>query len=190
MEQITLDAEKSGARMIVLETQSFNARTISFYKKNGFEIIGFDRYAYSNRGPEEKNMRTEARNFLMEKYGYSMMRAGSDYNQYTTILFNPYYSVIDWMKSFEIDMGDYMDFFISDEFKKFSIQGKYYYEVPYYNINGNEDYQTNYLLAEAYFDNVIAPDKKLFIMEDTTHGLLESKSKMFSEYVHKIVEMR
>lgn len=59
MEKITIDAVNSGARMIVLETQSFNSKAISFYKKNGFEIIGFDRYAYSNNGPEEHNMRIE-----------------------------------------------------------------------------------------------------------------------------------
>lgn len=59
MSQILTDARKSGARMVVLETQSFNSKAISFYKKNGFEIIGFDRYAYSNNGPEEKNMRIE-----------------------------------------------------------------------------------------------------------------------------------
>ena len=59
MEKITIDAVISGARMIVLETQSFNSKAISFYKKNGFEIIGFDRYAYSNNGPEEHNMRIE-----------------------------------------------------------------------------------------------------------------------------------
>ena len=45
--------------MAVLETQSYNAKAISFYQKNGFEIIGFDRYAYSNHGPEEHNMRIE-----------------------------------------------------------------------------------------------------------------------------------
>ena len=75
-------------------------------------------------------------------------------------------------------------------FKKFSIQGKYNYEVPYININGSDDYQTNYMLAEEYYDNVVAPSKQLYIMEDTTHGLLESKSKLFSEYVHKIAEMQ
>ena len=131
-----------------------------------------------------------ARNSLMEKYGYSMMRDGSDYNLYTTILFNPYFSIIDWIEYFKIDMSDYLAFFTSDEFKKFSIQGKYYYGVPYYNINGDNDYQTNYILAEEYFNNVIAPSKQLYIMEDTTHGLLESKSNLFSEYVHKIAEMQ
>ncbi len=59
METILEEAVRSGARMAVLETQNFNFRAISFYKKNGFEIIGFDRYAYSNRGPEEHNMRIE-----------------------------------------------------------------------------------------------------------------------------------
>jgi ribosomal protein S18 acetylase RimI-like enzyme len=59
METILEEAVKSGARMAVLETQSFNFKAIAFYKKNGFQIIGFDRYAYSNRGPEEHNIRIE-----------------------------------------------------------------------------------------------------------------------------------
>ena len=53
------EAKKSGARMAVLETQSYNSKAISFYKKYGFQIIGFDRYAYSNHGPEDCNMRIE-----------------------------------------------------------------------------------------------------------------------------------
>ena len=59
MDRIMIDAVDSGARMAVLETQSFNFKAVSFYQKNGFEIIGFDRYAYSNNGPEEHNMRIE-----------------------------------------------------------------------------------------------------------------------------------
>lgn len=59
LEKIIEDAVKSGARMAVLETQSYNSKAISFYKKNGFELIGFDRYAYSNDGPKEHNMRIE-----------------------------------------------------------------------------------------------------------------------------------
>ncbi len=59
LEAILREAVLSGARMAVLETQSFNYPAICFYRKHGFEIIGFDRYAYSNRGPEEHNMRIE-----------------------------------------------------------------------------------------------------------------------------------
>ena len=59
LDTIIKDAIESGARMAVLETQSYNSKAISFYKKHGFEVIGFDRFAYSNDGPEEHNMRIE-----------------------------------------------------------------------------------------------------------------------------------
>ncbi len=59
LDTIMEDALQSGARMVVLETQSYNSKAIAFYKKNGFEIIGFDRFAYSNEDPEEHNMRVE-----------------------------------------------------------------------------------------------------------------------------------
>ncbi len=59
LDRMMAEAVRSGARMAVLETQSYNFKAISFYEKNGFELIGFDRYAYSNKGPEEHNMRVE-----------------------------------------------------------------------------------------------------------------------------------
>ena len=48
-----------GARMIVLETQSCNEAAIAFYRKNGFSVIGFDLYAYSNTDPERHEVRIE-----------------------------------------------------------------------------------------------------------------------------------
>ena len=77
---------------------------------------------------------------------------------------------------------------MSDEFKKFSLTDKTKYEVSYYNINGNRDYQTNYEQAQAYFDKIDAPYKKMYIMENTTHGLLESKSQAFSDILHEIAK--
>ena len=59
METILEEAVQSEARMAVLEIQSFNFGAISFYRKNGFQMIGFDRYAYSNRSPQEHNLRFE-----------------------------------------------------------------------------------------------------------------------------------
>ncbi len=47
------------ARMVVLETQSCNENAIAFYKKNGFAVIGFDLYAYSNTDPERHEIRVE-----------------------------------------------------------------------------------------------------------------------------------
>lgn len=141
--------------------------------------------------PDDLNMdHLTARNKLMSKYGYDMMVDGSDYNLFATILFNPHYSVIDWIKYFQRDMTVYMDFINSDEFKAFSLKEKFDYEVPYYNINGNKDYQTNYKLAQEYFDSLEAPYKKLFIMENTTHGLLESKSEEFSLILHQIAKIK
>ena len=52
-------AEECHARMIVLETQSCNENAIAFYKKNGFDIIGFDLYSYSNADPERHEVRVE-----------------------------------------------------------------------------------------------------------------------------------
>ena len=53
------EAKRSGARMAVLETQTCNENAIAFYKKNGFEIIGFDLYAYTNTDPERHEIRIE-----------------------------------------------------------------------------------------------------------------------------------
>lgn len=60
--------------------------------------------------------------------------------------------------------------------------------MPYYNINGDKDYQTNYKLAQDYFDKVNAPYKQLYLMENMTHGLLESDSEGFSDILHQIAE--
>ena len=59
MERMLHEAEISGARMAVLETQSCNEHAIAFYRRNGFEVIGFDMYAYSNDDPERHEMRIE-----------------------------------------------------------------------------------------------------------------------------------
>ena len=59
MNSILAEAERVGARMAVLETQSRNEAAIAFYRKNGFEIIGFDLYAYSNTDPERHEIRIE-----------------------------------------------------------------------------------------------------------------------------------
>ena len=59
MEAIQRSAQATGARMIVLETQSCNENAIRFYRKHGFEIIGFDLYSYSNTDPERHEIRIE-----------------------------------------------------------------------------------------------------------------------------------
>ena len=59
MKAIQKAAEDAKARMLILETQSCNEEAIAFYQKNGFTIVGFDLYAYSNADPERHEIRIE-----------------------------------------------------------------------------------------------------------------------------------
>ena len=94
----------------------------------------------------------------------------------------------DWISFFQRDRQVYLDFFKTDEFKSFSLKGKENYQVPYININGDMDYQVNYKLAEEYFHQVKAPQKNLYLMKNTSHGLMMSKSKEFSDLLHKVYQ--
>jgi ribosomal protein S18 acetylase RimI-like enzyme len=42
-------AKLQNRRAIILETQSCNVRAISFYRSQGFELIGYDTCCYTNR---------------------------------------------------------------------------------------------------------------------------------------------
>lgn len=59
MEQAVGEARRAGARALVLETQSCNHPAISFYRKMGFSLIGFDLTAYSQTDVEKKEVRLE-----------------------------------------------------------------------------------------------------------------------------------
>ncbi|SET04518.1 Pimeloyl-ACP methyl ester carboxylesterase [Pseudobutyrivibrio sp. C4] len=134
----------------------------------------------------------QARNEIMERYGYGMMKDGTDYNVFVTVLFNPNYTINDYIgyvRNGEKSFKPYMDF-LTGEIPKLSLLGRYDYQVPFYNINGDMDYQTNYWLACEYFEQVSAPRKEMFVMEEATHGLLESRSEEFSEILHKIAEIQ
>ncbi len=47
------------ARVVVLETQTSNYQAIQFYKKHGFNLIGFDTISYSNEDIRKKEVRLE-----------------------------------------------------------------------------------------------------------------------------------
>lgn len=59
MNTILKEAKESGARMVVLETQTCNENAIAFYHKNAFQMIGFDLFAYTNTDPERHEIRIE-----------------------------------------------------------------------------------------------------------------------------------
>lgn len=59
MDYIKEQAISYNARIIMLETQTMNYPAIQFYKKNGFEIIGFNLQSYSNCDLENNEVRLE-----------------------------------------------------------------------------------------------------------------------------------
>ena len=138
---------------------------------------------------KDEHKKLLARQRLMEKYGYDMFAQGRDYSLVKAMIFNPYYSLwefVGYVRYFSTGFKDYERFLYSPEFKKFALNDRHSYNVPYYNINGDRDYQTNWILAQEYFDLVEAPKKQMFIMKNMTHGLLESRSDEFSDIIHEI----
>ena len=128
----------------------------------------------------------QARNKLLKKYGYDRYAAGRDYIPLVVKFFNPYYSIRDYRRYAHAASRVYRDFVSSEEFVEFSLEGRIEYQVPYYNINGDRDYQCNFKLAQDYFDKVEAPEKKLILMKDMPHGLMESRTKEFSDLLHQL----
>lgn len=56
-------------------------------------------------------------------------------------------------------------------------------KCPVYFFIGKKDLQTNYTIAEKYFESLKAPKKKIFLFEDAGHSVLTEKS----EEVQKII---
>jgi len=136
----------------------------------------------ADRGPGH----FEARRKLLKKYGYDMFAGGRDYSLPLAKFFCPYYSFRDYYQFTRSTSRVYRDLVASEEFDRFSLLGRHTYQVPYYNVNGDRDFQCNYQIAGAYFDRVEAPCKKLYTMKNMTHGLLEARSKEFSRILHEI----
>ncbi len=57
-------AKEQGRRAIILETQSCNVVPISFYRSQGFKLIGFDSCCYTNRDVERHEIRFDLGFFL------------------------------------------------------------------------------------------------------------------------------
>ena len=150
----------------------------------GREMV--DQWARSREQGEDDFL---LRNRIMDRYGYGMMKDGRDYSLFMTVLCNPNYSIREILDSirYEDDMfTPYGAFVRSDGFVEMSLLGRYDYAMPYYNIDGDMDYQTNFELACEYFSKMNAPEKELLVMKYATHGLLESRSGEFSTLLHRI----
>ena len=160
------------------------ALTWSENDPEGREMV--DQWARSREQGEDDYL---LRNSIMDRYGYGMMKDGRDYSLFMTVLCNPDYSLKEIRNSvtYEDDVfAPYRSFLKSDGFREMSLLGRYDYEMPFYNIDGDMDYQTNFELACEYISKVNAPEKELLAMKNATHGLLESRSEEFSALLHRI----
>ena len=62
-------AKEQKRRAIILETQSCNVRAIDFYRKQGFQLIGYDACCYTNIDIEKHEIRFNLGFFLHKKDG-------------------------------------------------------------------------------------------------------------------------
>jgi len=58
-------AREAGSRMLVLEMQSCNVGAMEFYLGHGFDLVGFDKTAYSNEDVERGEIRLELGKLLL-----------------------------------------------------------------------------------------------------------------------------
>ncbi len=59
LEFVDTICQQRNHRMIVLETQSSNVAAVAFYLACGYEMIGFDKYCYSDNDPDNHEIRIE-----------------------------------------------------------------------------------------------------------------------------------
>ena len=55
--------------------------------------------------------------------------------------------------------------------------------VPVYIFQGVHDYQTPYVIARAYFDQLKAPEKRFFTFQHSAHGPIYEEPELFWSYV-------
>lgn len=60
------------------------------------------------------------------------------------------------------------------------------YQIPVYYIVGSRDFQAPNTIAEAYFNTIDAPHKKLLVVEDAGHFMMLDQPKLFADALSKI----
>jgi pimeloyl-ACP methyl ester carboxylesterase len=60
------------------------------------------------------------------------------------------------------------------------------YKVPIYYILGGNDWQVPYVIAQKYFEEINAPNKKIFLIPDTGHMTMMEKPDLFFDALLEI----
>jgi len=81
----------------------------------------------------------------------------------------------------------FLDFCKSPEFDKWRLDELgTEFAVPYYQINGDNDWQTPYPLAREYYDRVEAPKKCWYTLNDAGHAVQFDNLTDFTRYLIEI----
>ncbi len=113
------------------------------------------------------------------KYGLSV---NMDFGDVIRILATPYYSFNELKNSFIFnqfnvfnDQGGIVRFLMNEaDMRNYGTD----YQVPVYYIMGANDYNSPYLLAKSFFDEIVAPDKHIYSIPDADHmPFLSSKTE-------------
>lgn len=113
------------------------------------------------------------------KYGLSI---NMDLGNIISILATPYYSLRE-LKNTAIfnpnaidNQGDVLRFLVEEaDIRNYGVD----YQVPVYYIMGENDYNSPYLPAKKFFDEIVAPDKQIFFIPDADHLPFLSKKAEF-----------
>ncbi|MDD4850516.1 MAG: alpha/beta hydrolase [Gemmiger sp.] len=115
------------------------------------------------------------------KYGLSVNIGLGDVIR---ILATPYYSLNELKNSFLFNQrnvfhnqGGVVPFLMEEaDIRNYGTD----YQVPVYYIMGENDYNSPYLLAKAFFDEIVAPDKQIFLIPDADHMPFLSRKTEFN----------
>ncbi len=112
------------------------------------------------------------------KYG---LATGMDLETVLPALASPYYSFGDLTYFLTVDalkyQGDLMRFLMDDyDARNYGLE----YSLPVYYIMGENDFQTPYPLAKAYFEEIIAAEKRFFSVPDAGHFTMMDNTAEFT----------
>jgi pimeloyl-ACP methyl ester carboxylesterase len=89
---------------------------------------------------------------------------------------------INWFLGADFSMVRLFPVILNDDLFVSSVK----FDVPFYIVQGHYDYQVSQVLAEKYFDAVVAPQKGFFLFDDSAHSPNLEEPERFIEIFRKI----
>ena len=146
---------------------------------DGFQVDSLDLVLLDSleQGLIEKDMDAFMKQFLLVvKYGGAFYDSTSI--QEVEIAQTKYedYLDYDWMGGFYFSMK-----YLEDDLTNADLSEINQFDIPIYLILGKNDWNVPSIIAEEWLEEVNAPDKKVFWIEKSGHGLMEENPKRFNK---------